>query len=158
MARPISKVAPAWWDYTTLDEHLLADAAKLTPNDLVGLSRDGFAVTIYDTLEEFFCAEALEYIQAWQQSTPDNPAGICGPIGQTEQLPLVARIVNALEVKLQDAHFWGMDEWIEDGRSVPMDHPSGASETRQEGEKVPGPVWHETSDRACESSCGAPGC
>jgi glucosamine-6-phosphate deaminase len=123
MARPISKVAPDWWDYTTLDPHLLADAAKLSAEDLVGLSRDGFQVTIYDTLEEFFCAEALEYIQAWQQATPDNPAGICGPIGPTEQLPLVARIVNALEVKLADAHFWGMDEWIENERSVPPDHP-----------------------------------
>ena len=123
MARPISKVAPAWWDYTTLDEHLLADAAKLTPEDLVGLSCDGFEVTIYDTLEEFFCAEALEYIAAWKQSTPDNPAGICGPIGPTEQLPLVARMVNALDLKLHDAHFWGMDEWIENERSVSIDHP-----------------------------------
>ena len=123
MPRPISKVAPNWWDYTTLDPHLLADAAELSPDDLVGLSREGFEVTIYDTLEEFFCAEALEYIQAWQQATPDNPVGICGPIGPTEQLPLVARIVNALELNLNSAHFWGMDEWIENGRSVPMDHP-----------------------------------
>jgi len=123
MARPISKVAPDWWDYTTLDSEILADAARLTPDDLVGLSRDGFQVTIYDTLEEFYCAEALEYIHTWQQATADNPVGICGPIGPTEQLPLVARIVNALDLKLHDAHFWGMDEWIEDGRPVPTDHP-----------------------------------
>jgi len=123
MARPISKVAPDWWDYTTLDLHLLEDAARLTADDLVGLSRDGFEVTIYDTVEEFYCAEALEYVRTWQQATADNPVGICGPIGPTEQLPLVARMVNALEVKLDNAHFWGMDEWIEDGRSVPMDHP-----------------------------------
>jgi glucosamine-6-phosphate deaminase len=123
MARPISKVAPDWWDYTTLDEHLLADAAKLRPEDLVGLSREGFQVAIYDTLEEFFCAEALEYIQAWKQATPDNPTGICGPIGPTEQLPLVARMVNALDLNLTDAHFWGMDEWIENERSVSIDHP-----------------------------------
>ena len=93
------------------------------PNDLLQLSRDGFEVAIYDTIEEFYCAEALEYIQAWQQATPDNPVGICGPIGPTEQLPLVARMVNALDLKLHDAHFWGMDEWIEDGRPVPMSHP-----------------------------------
>lgn len=123
MARPISKVAPDWWDYTTLDPHLLADAARLTADDLLGLSRDGFKVTIYDTLEEFYCAEALEYIHAWQQATPGNPAGICGPIGPTEQLPLVARMVNALGLKLHDAHFWGMDEWIEDGHPVSMEHP-----------------------------------
>jgi glucosamine-6-phosphate deaminase len=49
--------------------------------------------------------------------------GICGPIGPTEQLPLVARIVNALGVKLHNAHFWGMDEWIDDGRPVSIDHP-----------------------------------
>ncbi|QEG34559.1 sugar phosphate isomerase family [Bythopirellula goksoeyrii] len=123
MGRPLSKVAPEWWDYTTLDLAILEDAARLTAADLVGLSRDGFEVVIYDTLEEFFCAEALEYIQAWQQATPDNPAGICGPIGPTEQLPLVAKIVNELGLKLHNAHFWGMDEWIEDGKPVATDHP-----------------------------------
>src|SRR5688572_541339 len=123
MPRPISKVAPEWWDYTTLDPALLADAAKLTADDLLQLSRPGFKVTLYDTLEEFYCAEALEYVEAWQQATPSKPAGICGPIGPTEQLPLVARIVNALNLKLHHCHFWGMDEWVENGKPVPITHP-----------------------------------
>jgi glucosamine-6-phosphate deaminase len=123
MARPISKVAPDWWDYTTLEPEVLQDAARLTAEDLAGLSRDGFQVTLYDTLEEFYCAEALEYIQVWRQATPDNLVGICGPIGPTEQLPLVARMVNGLNLKLHHAHFWGMDEWIEQGVPVPTDHP-----------------------------------
>src|SRR5688572_27187210 len=122
MPRAISKVAPDWWDYTTLEPELLADAAKLTPKDLLGLSRPGFEVKFYDTLEDFYLAEALEYIEAWKQSTPDNPAGICGPIGPTEQLPLVARIVNATGMKLKDAHFWGMDEWVENGKPVAPNH------------------------------------
>ena len=132
MARPISKVAPDWWDYTTLEPDLLADAAKLTADDLLGLSREGFEVNFYDTLEEFYCAEALEYVQVWQQSTPDNPVGICGPIGPTEQLPLVARIVNALDVNLRHAHFWGMDEWIENDQPVPTDHPLSFSKADME--------------------------
>ena len=81
---------------------------------------------MFDTLEEFFCAEALEYIDAWRQSTPDNPAGMCGPIGPTEQLPLVARMVNALELELGklEAHFWGMDEWVDAaGTPVATDFP-----------------------------------
>jgi glucosamine-6-phosphate deaminase len=123
MARPISKVAPQWWDYTTLDPELMEDAAKLTEKTLFKLSRPGFQIHFYDTLEEFYLAEALEYIEAWKQSTPDNPAGICGPIGPTEQLPLVARIVNATRMKLHDAHFWGMDEWVENGKPVAADHP-----------------------------------
>ncbi len=123
MARAISKVAPDWWDYTTLDGELLADAAKLREKDLLQLSREGFKVHFYDTLEEFYLAEALEYVEAWKQATPDNPAGICGPIGPTEQLPLVARIVNALGLKLHDAHFWGMDEWVENGKPVSASHP-----------------------------------
>jgi glucosamine-6-phosphate deaminase len=123
MARAISKVAPDWWDYTTLDSELLADAAKLRARDLLQLSREGFKVHFYETLEEFYLAEALEYVEAWRQATPDNPAGICGPIGPTEQLPLVARIVNALGLKLYDAHFWGMDEWVEDGKPVATNHP-----------------------------------
>ncbi len=123
MARPLSKVAPEWWDYTTLNEDLIADAARLTPEDLLQLSRPGFTVHFYDTLEEFYLAEALEYIDAWRQSTDDNPAGICGPIGPTEQLPLVARLVNALDLDLRSAHFWGMDEWVENGVPVGEDHP-----------------------------------
>ena len=123
MPRPISKVAPEWWDYTTLEPEILEDAAKIGPTDLLGLSRDGFQVYFQDTIEDFYLAEALEYINAWRQSTPDNPTGICGPIGPTAQLPLVARLVNELDLNVKDAHFWGMDEWLEDGEPVPTDHP-----------------------------------
>jgi glucosamine-6-phosphate deaminase len=123
MARPLSKLAPGWWDYTTIDKEILDDAAKLTPEDLVALSRPGFKVVIYDTLEEFYCAEALEYVEAWKQATPDNPVGVCGPIGPTEHLPLVAQIVNAIGLDLKNAHFWAMDEWVVDGKEVPEDHP-----------------------------------
>jgi glucosamine-6-phosphate deaminase len=123
MPRAISKVAPEWWDYTTLDAGIIADAAKLTARDLAQLARPGFAVKFYDTLEEFYLAEALEYIAAWKQATPDKPAGICGPIGPTEQLPLVAQIVNALGLNLRHAHFWGMDEWVENGKPVAPTHP-----------------------------------
>lgn len=123
--RPLSKVAPEWWDYTTLDREILDDAARLTVKDLKQLVRPGFAVRFYDTVEDFYLAEALEYIAAWKQATPDGPAGICGPIGPTEQLPLVARLVNELELNLRDAHFWGMDEWVMHGKEVGLDHPLG---------------------------------
>ena len=124
MPRAVSKVAPEWWDYTTLDPELLADVAKLTPRAMQKLSRPGFKVVMYDTLEDFYLAEALEYVDAWRQSTLDNPAGICGPIGPTEQLPLVARLVNELDQDVRSAHFWGMDEWVdEEGVPVPITHP-----------------------------------
>lgn len=123
MARPLSKLAPDWWDYTTIDPQILKDAAKLTPEKMLKLSRPGFKVVFYDTLEDFYCAEALEYIDAWKQATESQPAGICGPIGPTEQLPLVARIVNAMDLNLRNAHFWGMDEWVLGGREVPESHP-----------------------------------
>jgi glucosamine-6-phosphate deaminase len=123
MARPLSKVAPGWWDYTTLDPSILGEAAALTAEEMLALSRDGFEVVFYDTLEEFYLAEALEYIHAWRQAAPGRPAGICGPIGPTEQLPLVACLVNAFDLSLKHAHFWGMDEWVLNGREVPETHP-----------------------------------
>ncbi|OHB44253.1 MAG: glucosamine-6-phosphate isomerase [Planctomycetes bacterium GWC2_49_10] len=125
MARKLSMLAPEWWDYTTLDDAILNDAAKLTPEDMLGMSRKGFKVVFYDTLEDFYLAEALEYIAAWQRSTADNPVGICGPIGPTEQLPLVARLVNelGLDLKKKEAHFWGMDEWYINGKEAPAKHP-----------------------------------
>jgi glucosamine-6-phosphate deaminase len=123
--RPLSKIAPQWWDYTTLDSELLRDAARLSADDLPRLAREGFAVRMYDTREDFFLAEALEYIAAWRQATPEKPAGICGPIGPTEQLPLVARLVNELGLDLRHAHFWGMDEWAIEGRAAGRDFPLG---------------------------------
>jgi glucosamine-6-phosphate deaminase len=123
MARPLSRIAPDWWDYTTLDPAIIRDAAALSTEDLLALSRPGFRVVMYDTLEDFYLAEALEYVAAWRQATADDPVGICGPIGPTEQLPLVARLVNELELDLRHAHFWGMDEWYENGREVPVTHP-----------------------------------
>ena len=124
MPRKLSTIAPDWWDYTTLENDLIRDAAALSPTDLEQLSRPGFRVVMYDTLEDFYLAEALEYIDAWRQATADNPVGICGPIGPTEQLPLVSRLVNELGLSLKHAHFWGMDEWVGgDGREVPTDHP-----------------------------------
>lgn len=123
MPRKLSSIAPDWWDYTTLEDDLLADAARLTPEQMLQLARPGFRVVFYDTLEEFYLTEALEYINAWRQSTPDNPVGICGPIGPTEQLPLVARLVNDLGIDVKSAHFWGMDEWYLDGREVSTEHP-----------------------------------
>ena len=123
MARKKSILAPDWWDYTTLDNEILDDAARLTPDDMAELSRDGFKVIFYDTLEDFYLAEALEYIDSWKQATADSPVGICGPIGPTEQLPLVARLVNELELDVKNGHFWGMDEWYIDGKEVDEDHP-----------------------------------
>jgi glucosamine-6-phosphate deaminase len=125
MSRKLSHIAPDWWDYTTLDSDLINDAARLTERDLRQLSRPGFKVVMYDTLEDFYLAEALEYIHAWRQATADNPVGICGPIGPTEQLPLVARLVNELGLSLKHAHFWGMDEWYDEVTKleVPSTHP-----------------------------------
>lgn len=125
MPRKPSHIAPDWWDYTTLDSELIQDAARLSERDLRQLARPGFQISFYDTLEEFYLAEALEYIGAWRQATADNPVGICGPIGPTEQLPLVARLVNELGLSLRHAHFWGMDEWYDEqtGESVLVSHP-----------------------------------
>jgi len=130
--RSISKIAPGWWDYTTLDREILDEAASLTEQDFPGLARDGFTIHFYDTIEDFYLAEALEYITAWQQSCQDNPTGVCGPIGPTEQLPLVARLVNELGISLKYCHFWGMDEWVVDGKEVDFDFPLGFARTDME--------------------------
>ena len=127
--RPLSKIAPGWWDYTTLDHEILDEAARLTADDLLRLSRPGFRVVFYDSVEDFYLAEALEYITSWRQATPERPTGICGPIGPTEQLPLVARLVNAMELNLRYCHFWGMDEWVIDGKEASLDFPLGFART-----------------------------
>jgi len=120
-----SRISPDWWDYTCLPLEIVEEVARLTPREVEKLSRPGFRVVFYDTLEDFYLAEALEYITAWRRSTDDNPVGICGPIGPTEQLPLVARLVAELGLDVRRGHFWGMDEWFDaaTGREVPGNHP-----------------------------------
>jgi glucosamine-6-phosphate deaminase len=122
MSHQASSISRDWWDYTCLDKSLVEEVARLTERDVERLGRPGFRVVMYDTLEEFYLAEALEYVNAWRQSSDDNPVGICGPIGPTEQLPLVARLVNELGVDVRSGHFWGMDEWFFDGAEVPVTH------------------------------------
>ena len=75
-----SSISPDWWDYTCLPLDLVDEVARLTARDLEKLTRPGFRVVFYETLEDFYVAEALEYISAWKESTDDNPVGICGPI------------------------------------------------------------------------------
>lgn len=130
--RAISKVAPEWWDYTTLDREILGDAERLKPKDIQELSREGFIVKFYDTVEEFYLAEALEYVSAWQEARENEPVGICGPVGPTEQLPLVARIVNELNINLRHCHFWGMDEWVVNGKEVGLNFPLGFAKTNMD--------------------------
>ena len=123
--RALSKISPDWWDYTTLDREILDEAAKINIDNLKSFERPGFKINIFDTFQEFYCAEALEYIDAWKKATPDNPCGICGPIGPTEQLPIVAQMVNAMNLNLKDCHFWGMGEWIVDGKAADINFPLG---------------------------------
>ena len=123
--RPLSKLAPAWWDYTTLDRSILDEAAKINIDTLKSYERPGFKIDIYDTIQEFYAAEALEYVSAWLQASNEKPVGVCGPIGPTEQLPIVAQMVNAMGINLKNCHFFGMDEWIIDGKAAGLDFPMG---------------------------------
>ena len=123
LMRNISKVAKDWWDFTTIDTEIMEAAARLSVKDLLALQRPGFTIKMYETRDEFFLAEALEYIKAFTASTADNPTGICGPIGPTEQLPLVARIINDMQIDVREGHFWSMDEWVVDGKDVDISHP-----------------------------------
>ncbi|MGC4004587.1 MAG: hypothetical protein QM811_16290 [Pirellulales bacterium] len=34
MPRKLSRIAPDWWDYTTLEDDLIQEAARLTVDDL----------------------------------------------------------------------------------------------------------------------------
>ena len=54
MARKTSMLAPGWWDYTTLDNALLDDVAKLNANDLQELSREGFRVVYITFMGHIF--------------------------------------------------------------------------------------------------------
>ena len=82
MPRKISSIAPDWWDYTTLDDEILGGRRVSHRKRCFNFrDRDFASCSPHDTLEDFYLTEALEYINAWKLSTPDNPVGICSPIG-----------------------------------------------------------------------------
>ena len=92
--RKKSKVAEGWWDYTTLDDDLLNDAARLSADDLLRLSRPGFSVTI-STIHWKSSILPKHWSMFGHGGTQLKVhQRICGPIGPTEQLPLVARLVK----------------------------------------------------------------
>src|SRR5436190_20849078 len=84
-----SSISPDWWDYTCLPLDIVDEVARLTPRDIEKLSRPGFRVVFYDTLEDFYLAEALAYVPAWTQTTDPTPVGIRAPIGPTDHIPPV---------------------------------------------------------------------
>lgn len=102
-----------------LDSALLDDVAKLMTKTIIQLERSVFLVKLYNTIGSFYLAEALEYIQSWNKAMPSNPTGICGPI---EQLPLVALLVNSLELNLLNCHFLRMNEWVVGGKEIDKSH------------------------------------
>ena len=121
--RPISRIAPGWWDYTTLDRELLDDAARADGRRPAAAQPAGIHRAVLRHARGLLPGRSAGIHHAWRQATPTRPAGICGPIGPTEQLPLVARLVNELELDLRHCHFWGMDEWVVDGKEAAMDFP-----------------------------------
>ena len=91
MPRPLSRIAPDWWDYTTLDPEIIRDAAALSAEDLLGLARPGFRVVLYDTLADFYLAEALEYVAAWRQATAADPVAARAYLRKSSMLDALTR-------------------------------------------------------------------
>ncbi len=75
----------------------------------------GFTIKFYDTLEDFYLAEALEYVTAWRQAAGRACGHLRGRSGRPSG-SRSSRLVNELELDLRHAHFWAMDEWVIDGR------------------------------------------
>ncbi len=106
--RPLSKIAPDWWDYTTLDRAILDEAAAPDARGPARPGRPGLHREFYDdAAKSSTWPRRWNISTAWRQATADNPAGICGPIGPTEQLPLVARLVNELDLDAAPLPFLG---------------------------------------------------
>ena len=76
MARPISKVAPGWWDYTTLDSASAgrrgeADAERLAAAVARRVSKSRSTTRSKSSI----CAEALEYITRLAAGDAGQPGG-----------------------------------------------------------------------------------
>lgn len=107
-----------WTAYAAKHPGQMEDVRNLDLTDPRLNRRDGFRVKLYYSAQDFFVAEALEYVHALSRSTADNPVGFCGPVGPTEQLPLVAQIINDQNISVRDGFFAGMDEFIVDGKAI----------------------------------------
>ena len=87
------------------------------------LARPGFRVAIYETVEDFYCAEGwnTSRLAAGDRRPPGGDCGADWSDGAVCRSSHAS--VNALDIKFHDAHFWGMDEWVENGRGGSTDSP-----------------------------------
>ena len=85
--RPKSKIHEQWWVTPRWTKILEAHA---TVRDIEALERPASACE-FMIRGKHFCGRALEYVKAWKQSHLVESVGVCGPIGPTEQLPIVVR-------------------------------------------------------------------
>ena len=72
MSRKLSSIAPEWWDYTTIDTEIVKEAAKLTPEALLKLSRPGFKIVFYDT-SKILCSRSVRICYSLETIDADNP-------------------------------------------------------------------------------------
>ena len=96
MSRKLSRIAPDWGDYTTLENDLINAAAKLSEKDLLELARPGFEVRLYDTLEDFYLAEALEYVESWKQATSELAYERSGSERFLETIQVLMELVDVI--------------------------------------------------------------
>ena len=76
MSRPVSIIAPQWWDYTTLDKEILADAAKLTAEDLLQMLQDHAGSCIEQISEETAPEVDEMLLRLLAESIGTHPQGI----------------------------------------------------------------------------------
>ena len=135
MKRPESKLAAGWWDYTTLDAEILEAAARLEEKDLRQLARPGFAVEFFDTVEEFYAAEALD-----QQDARQGVPGAMVP-GQVQPATRLGRARAALNrlVGMRGAPAEDAAPVVDQGRVEQMlgDQPNPFSDTNLTGATTP---------------------
>ena len=79
--RPLSKVAPDWWDYTTLDREILDDAPHLTAKMRFLETGRWLYVQVYVMVDEHGQAMTVEELDHWRQEISSAFAGERAELG-----------------------------------------------------------------------------
>ena len=81
------------------------------------------SLKFYDTLEDFYLAEALEYITPGGRPRPTSPRASAARSAPPSNCRWWPGWSTSWNLNLRHCHFWGMDEWAIDGREVARDFP-----------------------------------
>jgi len=107
---------------TTKRKEEIRELLRLSPEEVRRRASDHLGV--FDDLDALHHALAQEIAgEIARNNQADRPTRLILPVGPAGQYPLLAHMIGSRRISLENCHLFFMDEYCQDGRALPQDHP-----------------------------------